>query len=591
MTSQTANDVDKDNQVNIDAYPYNLGSYTREALTASNASARAWFQRGLAWTYAYHHEEAVTCFRRALQHDAKCILAYWGVAYAIGPNYNKPWEAFEEDEKPNALATARQAVAAAWKLIQDNDDDDDDDDTVLKYSPVEIDLVRAIQKRYPAQPQSADDTCSWNDDFYHAMQVVHQTYSDDLDVCAIFVESILNRTPWKLWDLSTGQPAHGAYTEEALRVLERAFAEKNSKAWDHFGLLHMHVHLMEMSPTPEQALRHGDALFALAQDTDAGHLLHMPTHLDVLCGNYATVVARNQAAVVADRKYRQNAGADNFYTLYRCHNLHFVVYGALFAGQLTPALQAADEIVSSLPETLLRKLPDWLESFVPLKQHVWIRFGRWSDILDQALPEDKDLYCVTMATMRYARAVALANMRDGKSSSYRITEAETERTLFRQALAAVPASRMLFNNAACDILKVAEQMMDGEVEFRKGNYDVAFDHLRKAVALDDNLPYDEPWGWMQPVRHALGALLLERGRYEEAEAVYRADLGLDATLARACQHPGNVWSLHGLMECLKHRGEKVESPHIQQQLDKALAQAEVPIRASCLCRQNNATPV
>ena len=136
-----------------------------------------------------------------------------------------------------------------------------------------------------------------------------------------------------------------------------------------------------------------------------------------------------------------------------------------------------------------------------------------------------------------------------------------------------------------NLLGVAEAMLNGELEYRKGNHDAAFAHLRRSVELSDGLPYDEPWGWMQPTRHALGALLLEQGRIEEAEAVYRSDLGLDGKLSRACQHPDNLWSLHGLHECLVRRGEKVETALIKQRLDLAQARAEIPIKASCFCRR------
>ena len=168
---------------------------------------------------------------------------------------------------------------------------------------------------------------------------------------------------------------------------------------------------------------------------------------------------------------------------------------------------------------------------------------------------------------------------------HRIEEADAEKSLFYDALDRVPDSRMLFNNKCTDILKVAEQMLLGELAYHKGDHDAAFDHLRHSVEIDDNMPYDEPWGWMQPTRHALGALLLEQGKLDEAKAVYRADLGLDDTLSRACQHPGNVWSLHGLHECLTRRGEATEAMHIKRQLDKAAARAEMLIRASCYCRQ------
>ena len=340
----------------------------------------------------------------------------------------------------------------------------------------------------------------------------------------------------------------------------------------------MYIHLMEMSPHPERALKAGDTLVDLIPD--AGHLVHMATHIDVLCGHYQNVVARNHAAVVADLKYLEREGPANFYTMYRCHNYHFKAYGAMFLGQYGPAADAADEMVATLPAGLgTDELPmaDWLEGFVPVKQHVLIRFGRWDEILDQEFPDDADLYCVTTAMMRYARAVAYA-------STGRVAEAEQEQQAFYAARDRVPESRMLFNNTCLDILAVAEAMMTGEVEYRRGNFDEAFGHLGRAVELDDNLPYDEPWGWMQPTRHALGALLLEQGRLDEAEAAYRADLGLDGQLRRACWHPDNVWSLHGLHECLTRRGETVEASHVKQRLDVAMARADVPIESSCYCR-------
>ncbi|MGI9523970.1 MAG: hypothetical protein ACR2PG_20240 [Hyphomicrobiaceae bacterium] len=542
---------------------YNLGMYSREITTASSV-AKMWFDRGLIWTFAYHHEEAVACFKKAIEADPNCAMAHWGVAYAIGPNYNKPWEAFEDDEKPDALSEARSAVEQATSLKGG-------------VSPVERAIIEAIPHRYPDNA-GVEDYSPWNDAYADAMREVHKAFSEDLDVCCLFAEAIMNRTPWQLWDLRSGQPADGADTLEAISVLDRAF-ESLRGAWSHPGLLHMYIHLMEMSPHPERALRHGDALSSLVPD--AGHLLHMATHIDVLCGDYQNVVSRNHAAIVADRKYLEEAGAENFYSVYRCHNYHFKIYGAMFLGQPESALETADELIATLPKETLAPMADWFEAFIPMKQHVLIRFGLWSEILEQKLPEDQELYCVTIALMRYARTVALAN-------TGALADAEAERSEFRAARDRVPDSRMLFNNTCRDILKVAEQMLEGELAYHKGNIDKAFDHLRASVELDDNLPYDEPWGWMQPTRHALGALLIEQNRYDEAEGVYRADLGLDETLSRACQHPRNVWSLHGLHECLVNRGDATEVRHIKLQLDQAVARAQVPIRASCYCRHKPA---
>ena len=539
---------------------YDLGSYSRNVSTTSK-NTQKWFDRGLAWTYAYNHEEAIACFRKALSADPECAMAHWGIGYCIGPNYNKPWETFEDDEKPECIETAQSSINAANELLD-------------QATPVERALIEALRARYP-DTSDIEDYNPWNDAFADAMRKVHSEYSDDLDVCAVFAEAIMNRTPWQLWDLPSGQPAEGAGTLEAVALLENAL-QALPGAWQHAGLLHMYIHLMEMSPHPEKALRHGDALTTLVPD--AGHLLHMPTHIDVLCGDYMNVVLRNQAAIVADQKFLERDGADNFYSVYRCHNYHFKIYGAMFLGQPTVALETANELIATLPSGTLRPMADWFEAFISMKQHVFIRFGRWNDIMDQELPKDEGLYCVTLAMMRYARTVALANL-------HRIDDADAERAKFYTALDRVPKSRMLFNNTCRDILKVAEQMMLGELAYHKGDHAAAFDHLRRSVEIDDNMPYDEPWGWMQPTRHALGALLLEQGQVDEAEAVYRADLGLDATLSRACQHPGNVWSLHGLHECLNRRGETIEAAHIKLQLEKAAARAEVPITASCYCRQ------
>jgi hypothetical protein len=249
------------------------------------------------------------------------------------------------------------------------------------------------------------------------------------------------------------------------------------------------------------------------------------------------VVSANTAAIAVDEKFRAREGAMNFYTLYRVHNYHFKIYGAMFLGQAQTALETADRLAAAIPEDLLRvevpPMADWLEGFTAMKVHAAIRFGRWPDIIDAPLPADPGLYCVSTAMMRYAKGVACA-------ASGRIGEAEEHRGQFAAAVERVPESRTIFNNTCRDILAVAGAMLDGEVEYRQGHHETAFAGLRRAVELDDGLPYDEPWAWMQPARHAYGALLLEQDRVAEAEAVYRADLGLDGTLARACQHPGNV---------------------------------------------------
>ena len=551
---------------------FDLGSYTRRVTTGSDR-AQTWFTRGLLWAYGFNHEEAAACFERAAEADPGCVMAYWGLAYALGPNYNKPWEAFGPEEASSSLSRAAAALTAAAGRAE-------------RAAPVERALVHALASRYPAAGTAsagldlarlAEHGAAWNAGYAGAMREVYRAHPDDLDVAALFADALLNLTPWALWDRVTGEPAPGAAAVEAKDVLERALAGPDGQA--HPGILHMYIHLMEMSARPEDALRAGDLLRDLVPD--AGHLRHMPTHLDVLCGDYRNVVSANTAAITADEKFRARHGAMNFYTLYRAHDYHFKIYGAMFLGQARAALDAADQLAAAIPEDLLRvaspPMADWLEGFVPMKLHVLIRFGRWPDILATPLPGDPELYCVTTAMTHYAKGVACA-------ATGQVGEAAGQRRLFTAAVGRVPESRTVFNNTCRDILAVAAAMLGGELEYRRGNHDEAFALLRRAVELDDGLPYDEPWGWMQPARHAYGALLLEQGRVTEAEAVYRADLGLDDTLARSSQHPGNVWSLHGYHECLTRLGKREQAGIVKQQLKIAAAYADVPIESSCYCR-------
>ena len=545
---------------------YDLGDHGRR-ISTSSPDAQLWFDRGLVWTYAFNHEEAVRCFEKAIEADPGCAMAYWGVAYASGPNYNKPWEAFDQIDLSQTVSKAYAATADAAARSG-------------AAGPAEQALIGALESRYPS-PVPAEDFSIWNDDYADAMREAYRDHSDDLDVATLFSDALMNRTPWALWDLDSREPAEGASTTEAVEVLEKALEDPRSRT--HPGVLHMYIHLMEMSPHPERALRAGDWLRGLVPD--GGHLQHMPTHIDVLCGHYDRVVESNTQAIIADRKFLEREGSMNFYSLYRSHDYHFKLYGAMFLGQLEAAREAADEMIATIPAELLEvqvpPMADWLEGFVPMKMHVLIRFGKWQEIIDAPLPEDQELFCVTTAMMHYAKGVALA-------ATGRVEEAEEQRRQFRAAVDRVPDTRYVFNNSCLDILAIASEMLDGELEYRKENHDAAFAHLRRSIELDDNLPYDEPWGWMQPTRHAYGALLLEQGHVEQAEAVYRADLGLDDTLARAYQHPDNVWSLHGFHECLMRLGKHEEAAMIEQRLDLAVARADVPIEASCYCRLTHA---
>ncbi|OBK14640.1 tetratricopeptide repeat protein [Mycobacterium asiaticum] len=541
---------------------FDLGSHHRPVRT-SDPNAQVWFDRGLVWAYAFNHEEAIVCFERALELDPGLAIARWGIAYSVGPNYNKAWEAFDPVDRHASLARARAELelAAAGRVDE-----------------VERGLISSLWTRFrTADPENIAALGAGGAAYADAMTALATAYPDDLDVQALAADALLNVTAWALWDTATGEPAPGSRVLKANEILENALTRPAGRT--HPGILHLYLHAMEMSATPEDALPAADLLRGLVPD--AGHLQHMPSHIDVLCGDYRSSVQANTAAVQADQRFVAQRGPLNFYSLYRAHDLHFIVYSAMLQGQSQIALQAADELAGQLTPELLSipspPMADWLEAFVPLRTHVLVRFGRWDELIAQPLPSDQDLYCSTAATIHYGRGVALA-------ATGQLAQAHAERAAFHAAYGRIPGTRYLFNNTTRDILAVGAAMLDGEIAYREGCFDEAFGHLRRAVSLDDALPYDEPWGWMQPTRHAYGALLLEQGHIPEAAAVYAADLGLDPTLARCCQHPGNVWSLHGYHECLQRLGRTAEATLVGQQLKLAAARADVPIRASCACR-------
>jgi tetratricopeptide (TPR) repeat protein len=249
----------------------------------------------------------------------------------------------------------------------------------------------------------------------------------------------------------------------------------------------------------------------------------------------------------------------------------------MFNGQFKKAIEYTDILEAQIPLDVLRPLAHFLESFFMVKPHVLVRFGRWEEIKALSLPEDAGLFPITIATIHYSKGVAYAATGD-------ITNALAQQQLYLAALENLTPTHMVFPNKAIDVLAVGTAMLDGEIEYRKGNYDVAFQHLRTSISRYDSLGFGEPWSWMQPVRHAYAALKLEQGAVEEALDVYGADLGFNASLPRAHQHPNNVWALHGYHECLVKLGREAEAALVKPQLRLALAIAEVDIKSSCFCR-------
>ncbi|KFZ24710.1 hypothetical protein V502_00806 [Pseudogymnoascus sp. VKM F-4520 (FW-2644)] len=543
---------------------YNLGSFGRTVTTAT-PDAQTWFNRGLIWVYSFNHVEGSYCFEQAIAHDPACAMAYWGLAFAVGPNYNKPWEKFDQGDLHTSVQRGYDASQEAKKHA-------------VNATPLEQALIEAIQFRFPTN-RPVEDYKALNKGYAAAMRPVYDAFGNDLDVATLYADALMNTTPWALWDLFTGKPKPNAPTMDVKAVLERALAQEQDGANCNPGLLHLYIHFIEMSPTPEQGINAADHLRDLVPD--AGHIQHMPTHLDILIGDWRRSIASNYKATLADDKYFRKSGAKNFYTFYRLHNYHSLIYAAMFAGKSKTAFDAVARMEATVPEEVLRiqspPMADWLEQFMPIRIHVMIRFGMWEELKSKQLPSDQTQYAATTATTHYARGIAFAATGD-------IASAREEQELFHQSWARVPKTRRAYNGKMVDLLKVAAAMLEAELEYRCINYDKAFAAFRRAIDLEDQLPYSEPWSWMQPIRHAYAALLMEQGHLEEAARTYRADLGMDNSVIRPRRHPNNVWSLHGYHECLVRLGRMDEAGAIEQPVRLALAVADVSIKASCFCR-------
>jgi tetratricopeptide (TPR) repeat protein len=550
---------------------FDLGQHTKQITTSSDA-AQEWFNIGLNWCYGFNHEEGVKCFQQALKHDPECVMAHWGVAYGSGPFYNNTWRQFSKAEADKATRLCHDHVLQARGFAH-------------RASGLENALIEALAQRFQ-EPRGVDGATfdRWDDDYADAMRGVYAAHTDDHDVAAIFAEAMMTRTAWQLWDTKRSIPAVGSDVLEALAVIECSIAIKDAESVrQHPAISHLHIHATEMSDTPERAMRSADILGALCPD--AGHMNHMPGHTYVLCGEYEKAKIASEKAIRADDMYVEYAGAFNFYTTARCHDLHLMMYTCMFLGQFTPAIAAANQMCATLSKDVLSvkdrpQLAITMEGYYSMKMHVLVRFGRWQEIVDTPMPDDPVLYCVSTAMHHYAKGVALAALKNFEA-------AEAQRSCFYLAVKRIPAERKFFNNTAHAILAVGEEMLNGELEYHKGNFNAAFEHLRNSVHRDDNLEYTEPWAWMHPPRHALAALLSEQGHFDEAEDVYRTDLGINGKLKRCAQHPDNVWALHGLVECLRRRGVTDELATFEVKLASALEKTDVPVTSSCLCR---ATP-
>jgi len=511
-----------------------FGNYERPIQTDSD-SAQTWFNQGMQLLYGFNHDEAIRSFEMAAQKDPDSPMPWWGIAYAHGININDP--AMTEER-------SRLARAAADKAMERIDNG----------TPAEQALVRAVDARYvyPAP----EDRSELDRAYAREMGTAYRAFPNDPDVASLYAESMMNLQPWDYWE-ADGSPKGRIL--EVVRVLEYVM----SHTPDHPGANHFYIHAVEASRDPDRAVPAADRLRDLVPGS--GHLVHMPSHIYIRVGRYADAVASNADATQADRDYLALAPPPQFYALYVAHNLHFLAYAGMMSGQYEVAIDAARALEADVPEAALRELAPIIDGIMPATLHVMIRFGKWEDVLaEPAYPEWR---LVSVAARHYARSIAYSAM--GQTE-----DARAELALFEQAAAAVPEEWYIMNNPIGNVLPIAEAMIQGELLYREGKTEEAYALLREGAAVEDALIYDEPPGWMLPVRHALGALLMADGKFAEAEAVYREDLA---------RNRNNGWGLLGLQQSLLAQGKTEEADALSLRVEQAWKDADVRPTSSCYC--------
>lgn len=509
-----------------------LGTH-HHPITTPSETVQRYFNQGLRLVYGFNHNEAIRAFQEVVRLDPTCAMGYWGIALALGPNINNPI----------SPERAKEAFAAIEKAI-----------SLARYASVrERDYVAALSKRYSSNPGNTDRR-ALDEAYAEAMKRLHLDYPNDLDAATMYAAALMNLRPWDYWT-SEGKPQTG--TLDLLGALESVL-ETDSK---HIGAIHYYIHAVEASSHPERALPYARHL--AAQIPGAGHLVHMPSHIYNRVGLYEEAAEANARAVEIDEAYIEKEQPKGIYpTMYYPHNIDFLWYARQMSGRSSDALSAAQRLASRTNVEVARLVPP-LEGWTAMPLCAMVRFGKWSDILDQPKPP-VDLRYMT-AIWHYARALAFI-------AQNKIQDAKEEQTQLESVATNVPEDRLMMGrNLAQKLLHIAKNLVAGELAAKQGEMDRAITYLRDAVSSQDSLAYNEPPAWYYPARHNLGAVLIAAGKNNEAEAVYRKDLE---------KNPQNGWSLFGLWQSLLAQGKESEAKRAEAEYKVSWDKADIHLKES-----------
>ncbi len=508
----------------------NLGPHTFPVTTLSR-DAQLFMNQGLNLAYGFNHAESGRSFREAARLDPDLAMAYWGQALVLGPNINAEMDPANE---PVAHELIQKAVSLKSKA-----------------SPREQAYIDALAKRYTGK---AEDRAAADKAFADAMRAVAKSFPDDLDAQSLYAESMMDLRPWGYW-MPDGEPQEG--TAEIVSMIESVL-ERDSH---HPLALHLYIHLIEPTETPEKAAIAADRLLTLMPG--AGHMVHMPSHIYQRIGRYEDAARSNELAVLADEDYITQCRAQGLYPMgYYPHNVHFLWFAATMDGRGQLAIENARKVAAKVPDEALKEMP-MVAGFRVVPYYALTRFGRWDEMLKEPAPPADSLYMT--GVWHYARGQAFL----GKG---KVAEAEKELAEVKRIAKDPALDFTLFSpNKANIIFAIAPEVLGGEIEAAKKNYDKAIAHLERAVRMEDGLIYTEPSEWHFPPRHALGAVLLEAGHAREAETVYWEDLR---------RNRENGWALYGITKALEAQGKTEQAALLKERFEKAWSRADVKLTSS-----------
>lgn len=509
-----------------------LGDHHFEVTTVSERS-QYFFDQGFRLTLGFNHSEALRAFKEAIRLDPNNAMAYWGWALVLGPNLNLSMQA---DVEAGAFAAIQNAVRLKDQV-----------------STREKAYIEALVTRYSDNPET--DRASLDAAYASAMSALSSQYPDDLDAATLYAAALMNTNPWDYWYRDRTPKPH---TEVIMAILQSVI----DRDWNHPGAHHYLIHTVEAF-RPELGVASADQLANLMPG--AGHLVHMPSHIYMRVGRYADAYAVNTLAIKADEGYITQCRAQGLYPLaYYPHNIHFLAWAAMFQGRSKAALEAAGLVAEAIPVDSKDNTWALYESFRSQPMFVMVRFGQWDDMLSAPQPETDARFM--NGVWHYGRGLAFAHQ--GKLLQAKEELGHLKR--LRQETENDQSYTVGFG-AAGGLLSIAEEILTGEIAARQGDYSGAIGHLERAVRLEDGLLYNEPPDWYFPVRHVLGALLLEAGLPAQAEVVYWEDLR---------RNPENGFSLFGLNQSLEAQGKAEAAAVINDRLRQAWKDADVELTTS-----------